>query len=168
MGDDEDTPASAWSLLWPDGRARAASTAPAGRSWRCRTCKLHHLPCVGRDMISQQPADDPLLVPNAKTMMRAWSSNGGPTPWNVGSNKHAPNSVSRFANIKLHVSALRYWPSKVPVVGLRLSKVLKNMIWKYFPSEASLHDGSLTATYAWLLKRPSATYGWSLKTFSDP
>jgi hypothetical protein len=31
-----------------------------------------------------------------------------------------------------------------------------------------LHDGSLTATYSWLLKRPSATYGWSLKTFSDP
>jgi hypothetical protein len=32
----------------------------------------------------------------------------------------------------------------------------------------SLHDGSLTATYSWLLKWPSTTYGWSLKTFSDP
>jgi hypothetical protein len=32
----------------------------------------------------------------------------------------------------------------------------------------SLHDGSLTATYCWLLKRLSATYGWSLKTFNDP
>jgi hypothetical protein len=31
----------------------------------------------------------------------------------------------------------------------------------------SLHDGSLTTTYGWLLKRPSATYGWSLKTFCD-
>jgi hypothetical protein len=34
--------------------------------------------------------------------------------------------------------------------------------------DPSLHDGSLTAIYGWLLKRPSATYGWSLKTFSDP
>jgi hypothetical protein len=34
--------------------------------------------------------------------------------------------------------------------------------------QASLHDGSLTATYGWLLKRPLATYGWSLKTYSDP
>jgi hypothetical protein len=30
-----------------------------------------------------------------------------------------------------------------------------------------LHDGSLTTTYSWLLKWPSATYGWSLTTFSD-
>jgi hypothetical protein len=34
--------------------------------------------------------------------------------------------------------------------------------------QLSLHDGSLTAAYGWLLKRPSTTYGWSLKTFSDP
>jgi hypothetical protein len=41
---------------------------------------------------------------------------------------------------------------------------------KYSRTEViiTLHDGSLTATYSWLLKRPSATYGWSLKTFSDP
>jgi hypothetical protein len=31
----------------------------------------------------------------------------------------------------------------------------------------SLHDSSFIATYSWLLKAPSATYGWSLKIFSD-
>jgi hypothetical protein len=30
----------------------------------------------------------------------------------------------------------------------------------------SLHDGSFTAIYGWLLKAPSATYVWSLKTLS--
>jgi hypothetical protein len=34
-------------------------------------------------------------------------------------------------------------------------------------AKTSLHDGSFTTTYGWLLKALSMTYSWSLKIFSN-
>ena len=66
--------------------------------------------------------------------------------------------------------AIQKWEASDNSIIESMSAAMKEKFMKYWMDVhgLTLHDGSLTATYGWLLKRPSATYSWSLKTFSDP
>jgi hypothetical protein len=76
-------------------------------------------------------------------------------------------SCTPQVNMYSHSEVMLFYESFARKPSMRLTMEAELISLDTLLLRLTLHDGSFTTTYGWLLKALSSTYGWSLKTFSD-